>query len=201
VSALQIAETEIMITGRGGQGTKLAAQLLASAAMLDGYFPLHYSVYGALIRGGDIASTVVMGRERPRCALRDSYAVMAAAHDNWFARYYGLLRPEGVLLYDPSTVTEALLTRPDVRHHSIPAGPLAAVAGDPRAANMVIAGACAGLLTVPSLSALYTAMASVVPAHRQDRIRRNLAAVRAGWDWAEELSATTGRPLGAATSK
>jgi Pyruvate/2-oxoacid:ferredoxin oxidoreductase gamma subunit len=184
----EIAEMDVIITGRGGQGTKLAAQLLASAAALDGYFPMHYSVYGALIRGGDIASTVVIGSERPRCALRDSYAIMVAAHNNWFTRYYEFIRPGGILLYDPANVPDALLTRDDLRQWSIGIGALAAAAGDPRAGNMVVAGACARLVGVPSLDGLNTAMASVVPAHRQDRIRRNLAAVKAGWNWAEKLT-------------
>lgn len=183
----QIDSVDIIITGRGGQGTKLAAQLLASAAAVDGYFPLHYSVYGALVRGGDIASTVVIDSQRPRCALRDSFSIMVAAHNNWFARYYDLLDPGGTLLYDPATVAQSLLTRADLRHCPIAAGALASAAGDPRAGNMVLAGACASFALVPSLASLGGAMTSVVPAHREDRIRRNLDAVSAGWHWGEQV--------------
>ncbi|HVC99961.1 MAG TPA: 2-oxoacid:acceptor oxidoreductase family protein [Candidatus Dormibacteraeota bacterium] len=188
----EIAELDIIITGRGGQGTKLAAQLLASAAAVDGYFPLHYSVYGALIRGGDIASTIVIGSAPPRCALRDSFAIMVAAHNNWFVRYYEFIRPGGILVYDPDSVPERLLTRSDLRHWPIGTGALAAEAGDHRAGNMVVAGACARIAGVPSLEGLDDAMASVVPAHRQDRIRRNLAAVRSGWNWGEKVTSELG---------
>ena len=51
-------ELDAVIVGRGGQGTKLAAQVVAWAGALAGFSPLHYSVYDGLIRGGNVASTV-----------------------------------------------------------------------------------------------------------------------------------------------
>lgn len=176
-------EVDIVITGRGGQGTKLAAQLLAAAAALDGDFPLHYSVYGALIRGGDIASTVVIGSAPPQCALRDSFQLMAAAHNNWFDRYYALIQPGGALIYDPANIGATRLGRSDVSHMPIDLGSIAAETGDPRAKNMVLAGACARILARPSLKSLLSGITTVVPAHRQDRISRNRAAVQRGWEW------------------
>ena len=62
---------------------------------------------------------------------------------------------------------------------------MAAEAGDPRAGNMVVAGVVARLTGLASREALTQGMTAVVPAHRADRIARNLVAVEAGYSWVE----------------
>jgi Pyruvate/2-oxoacid:ferredoxin oxidoreductase gamma subunit len=174
----------IVMTGRGGQGGKLAMELLAWSASAGGLVPVLYSIYGALIRGGDVASFLVAGEDDPGVALRDSYDVMCAMHNNWFGRYYALLRPGGVLAADPAHVTGAMQDRDDVRSLAAPWSELAAGAGDRRSANMVAAGAVAAISGIATPAALEEGMHAVVPAHRAARIAGNLAAVRAGYDWA-----------------
>jgi 2-oxoglutarate ferredoxin oxidoreductase subunit gamma len=175
----------VVMTGRGGQGGKLAMELLAWSASADGLVPVLYSVYGALIRGGDIASFLVAGAASPGVALRDSYDVMCALHNNWFERYYALLRPGGILIADPAHITAGMRGRNDVRHLAAPWAQLARQAGDRRAANMVAAGAVAALSRMATPAALEQGMNAVVPPHRADRIAANLAAVRAGYEWAQ----------------
>jgi 2-oxoglutarate ferredoxin oxidoreductase subunit gamma len=184
--------TAIVMTGRGGQGGKLAMELLAWSASADGLVPVLYSVYGALIRGGDIASFLAAGPTSPGVAQRDSYDVMCALHDNWFERYYALLRPGGVLLADAGYITAAMRHRTDVTNLAVPWSRLAREAGDRRSANMVAAGAVAALSGIASPAALEQGMNAVVPPHRADRITVNLAAVRTGYDWAE--SNRSGQP-------
>jgi len=81
----------IVLTGRGGQGVKLSSELLAWSASADGYNPIQYSVYGALIRGGEIACSLAASREDPGVPLRSDYSLMCAMHNDWFDRYYPLL--------------------------------------------------------------------------------------------------------------
>lgn len=174
----------VVMTGRGGQGGKLAMELLAWSASAGGLVPVLYSVYGALIRGGDVASFLVAAGADPGVALRDSYDVMCAMHNNWFDRYYALLRPGGFLIADPAHVTGAMQRRDDVRSLAAPWAQLAGEAGDRRAANMVAAGAIAAISGLATPAALEEGMHAVVPAHRAGRIASNLAAVRAGYAWA-----------------
>jgi len=49
---------------------------------------------------------------------------------------------------------------------------------------MVAAGAIAALSQIATPAALEQGMNAVVPPHRADRIAANLAAVRAGYEWA-----------------
>lgn len=174
----------VVMTGRGGQGGKLAMELLAWSASAGGLVPVLYSVYGALIRGGDIASFLAAGVSSPGVAQRDSYDVMCALHNNWFDRYYALLRPGGVLVADASYVTASMRNRDDVANLVAPWSQLARQAGDRRAANMVAAGAIAALSGIATLADLEQGMTAVVPPHRADRIAANLTAVRVGYEWA-----------------
>ena len=190
----------IVLTGRGGQGVKLSSELLAWSASADGYNPIQYSVYGALIRGGEIACSLAASRDDPGVPLRSHYALMGAMHNDWFDRYYPLLEPGGLLAYDIANIDESWLTRDDIEHFAVPVAAMAAEAGDARAGNMVVAGvvvegpagvapAVAGVVArltgLASREALSKGMTEVVPAHRADRISRNLAAVEIGYSWVE----------------
>ncbi len=55
---------DTIITGVGGQGNVLAAKLLASAALADGYEVSVGDVYGLSQRGGSVASHVRWNRKR-----------------------------------------------------------------------------------------------------------------------------------------
>jgi Pyruvate/2-oxoacid:ferredoxin oxidoreductase gamma subunit len=110
---------------------------------------------------------------------------MGALHNDWFERYYPLIVPGGVLVHDAGKLPDALLARTDIDHVAVPVAALADDAGDPRAGNMVMTGVVAGLTGLASRDALATGMAEVVPAHRADRIARNLHAVELGFQWVE----------------
>jgi len=175
----------IVLTGRGGQGVKLSSELLAWSASADGYNPIQYSVYGALIRGGEIACSLAASRDDPGVPLRSDYSLMCAMHNDWFDRYYPLLLPGGLLAYDVANIDPSWLTRSDIDHFSLPVADMAEEAGDARAGNMVVAGVVARLTGLASRPALTQGMTAVVPAHRADRISRNLAAVEVGYGWVE----------------
>lgn len=177
----------LVMTGRGGQGGKLAMELLAWSASAQGLIPVLYSIYGALIRGGDISSSLVVADVDPGVAICDSFDVMCALHNNWFDRYYSLLRPDGVLIADEEQLDPAWFVREDVRHATVSLGDLAGESGDRRASNMVAAGILASVSGVASLASLRTGMVEVVPAHRANRVEANLAAVERGFTWAERV--------------
>jgi 2-oxoglutarate ferredoxin oxidoreductase subunit gamma len=179
------SRTDLVMTGRGGQGGKLAMELLAWSASAQGLVPVLYSVYGALIRGGDIASSLVVAETDPGVAICDSFDVMCALHNNWFDRYYTLLRPGGLLIADDEQLNPSAFTRDDVGCLRVSFSNLAAESGDRRAANMVAAGVLAAVSGVASQSSLALGMTEVVPAHRSERIDSNLAAVDYGFAWAE----------------
>ena len=56
-----VTEREVLLTGIGGQGVQLAAQVLARAAVLEGRDVLLFGVYGGAMRGMNTDGTVVVG--------------------------------------------------------------------------------------------------------------------------------------------
>ena len=57
-------ERELVLTGIGGQGVQLAAQVLATAAVLEDRRVMLFGVYGGTMRGGSSDSTVVVADGR-----------------------------------------------------------------------------------------------------------------------------------------
>ena len=53
-------ERELLLTGIGGQGVQLAAQVIARRATLEGRDVMFFGVYGGMMRGGNTDSTVVV---------------------------------------------------------------------------------------------------------------------------------------------
>jgi pyruvate ferredoxin oxidoreductase gamma subunit len=53
----------VRIHGRGGQGVKKAAQILARAAYLAGYYTQDFALYGAERRGAPVTSFVRLDKD------------------------------------------------------------------------------------------------------------------------------------------
>lgn len=181
-------EYDAIVVGRGGQGTKLAAHIVAWAGALQEFSPLHYSVYDGLIRGGNIASTIVMSRRQPGVPVRSQFSTMVALSSGWFDRFYALVQPGGHVLYEPGFVPAQGLNRSDVIHRPIEFFSLAAKSGDGRAANMVAAGVLAAHWGVLQVESLERSIHDIVPPHRQDRVDANILAMRTGFEFASSLT-------------
>jgi len=79
-------ERELLITGIGGQGVQLAAQVIARAAALEGRSVMLLGLYGGMMRGGNTDSTVVVGEgpiEAPPVVPKAWSAI--AMHDEYWA--------------------------------------------------------------------------------------------------------------------
>ena len=78
-------ERELLITGIGGQGVQLAAQVLARAATLEGREVMYLGLYGGMMRGGNTDSTVVVA-DAPILAppvVSRAWAAIAMHDDYW----------------------------------------------------------------------------------------------------------------------
>src|SRR5438046_9959252 len=53
-------ERELVMTGIGGQGIQLAAQVLAKAALSEGRSVQLFGSYGGMMRGGNTEATIVL---------------------------------------------------------------------------------------------------------------------------------------------
>ncbi len=174
-------EREILLTGIGGQGVQLAAQVLARAATLEGRSVSALGLYGGMMRGGNTDSTLIVADraiEAPPIVPRAWAAI--AMHDEFFAPIEPKLRPGGVVLVNDSTFAGTI--HADVTVHRVAATDTAVALGMPLGASMVMVGAFIAATALVGIDAAVEAMRRSIPSYRSQHIADNETALRAGLD-------------------
>jgi Pyruvate/2-oxoacid:ferredoxin oxidoreductase gamma subunit len=176
-----LAEYELLLTGIGGQGVQLGAQVVARAATLEDREVMFFGIYGGMMRGGNTDSTVVVADApitAPPVVSRAWSAI--AMHDEFWEPLEPKLRPDGVVLVNESTFgTEITAPVNVVKLH---ATELAAEIGNPQAGTMVMVGAYSALTALVSLESAIEGMKESIPSYRRQHIEANERALRAGYD-------------------
>src|SRR3954470_20227082 len=175
----RIMERELLITGIGGQGVQLAAQVLARAATLEGREVMFLGIYGGMMRGGNTDSTVVIADvpiAAPPVVSRAWSAI--AMHDDYWEPLEAKLRPGGLVLVNDATFTSSV--RADVTVQRVPATTVATDLGNAMGGSMVMLGAFVGTTAIVGLDALVAAMRTSIPSYRTQHIEANERALRAG---------------------
>jgi indolepyruvate ferredoxin oxidoreductase, beta subunit len=147
--------TTVMLCGVGGQGTILAADLLAKAAAATGLAVSLSEVHGMSQRGGSVDTVVKFGAEVFSPATDPGMVDHLVAFELIeAARRVHFVKPEGRLLVNPKTIPPlgVLTGELDAPHGLrekldsegaifIDAEVLACEAGSPKSANVVLMGA------------------------------------------------------------
>lgn len=155
--AKKTAETKsIVIVGVGGQGILLASEILAQAAMLEGYDIKTNEVHGMAQRGGSVMAMVRYGREvHSPLVARKSAHILGSLEKVEALRYADYIRQDGLAVVSsqaimPVTVSSGAARYPEdakeLLHQAFPrlvyidAAKIASDLGDIRAANIVLLG-------------------------------------------------------------
>lgn len=173
-------EEEIMLTGIGGQGVQLAAQVLARAATLEGRDVMCLGTYGGTMRGGSTDSVIVVADgpiSAPPIVSRVGSAL--AMHHAHFRPIEQKLRSDAVVVVN-SSVFEGEVNADRVNRFDVPATELATQLGNPLAASMILIAAYAQLTGILSLESLIGAMRESIPPYRRQNIEANEQALRMG---------------------
>jgi len=147
----------IVIVGVGGQGILLASEILAQAAMLEGYDVKTNEVHGMAQRGGSVMAQIRYGKKvHSPLVARNEADILGALEKIEALRYADYLKPEGLAAVStqavmPVTVSsggarypenaEELLRQAFPRLLYIDAAKIASDLGDIRTANIVLLGA------------------------------------------------------------
>jgi 2-oxoglutarate ferredoxin oxidoreductase subunit gamma len=175
-------EREIMLTGIGGQSIQLAAQILARAAALEDRHVMYLGTYGGTMRGGNTASTVIVGDE-PIVAppiVASTWSAIAMHHQFW-QPLAEKLRPGAVVVLN-SSLFRTELDRSQSRVFAVPATEIATELGAPLCASLVLIAAYAALTQLLQLASLVEGMHQSVPSYRRQHVTANERALAAGFD-------------------
>jgi len=173
-------ERAVLLSGIGGQGVQLAAQVLAEAALDEGRDVQLFGSYGGMMRGGNTDATVVLSDDRVTAppTVDDAWAALVLHHE-YAAPVLRRVRPGGLVVRN-STVWEGTVPGPGFEVVDVPATELALGVGSVLAAAMVLLGALAADSAVVGLEALHAAARRALPPYRVQHIDANARALDAG---------------------
>jgi Pyruvate/2-oxoacid:ferredoxin oxidoreductase gamma subunit len=177
------------MTGIGGQGVQLAAQLIAKTATRFGRYAQLFGSYGGMMRGGNTDATLIIGLEPVQAPPMVGSAWSALVMHHEFAPpTLARLAPGGVLVLNtsvvnPETVPALAPALPaGVRTAEIPASELAIELGSPAAATMVALGAYAAVTGILQIEELTSTLPETLPSYRRQHVASNARALQAGAD-------------------
>jgi Pyruvate/2-oxoacid:ferredoxin oxidoreductase gamma subunit len=181
-------ERELLITGMGGQGVQLAAQVIARGATLEGRHVMLFGVYGGAMRGMNTDGTVVVGDAPLQAPPLVSHTWSAVAmHDKFWVPIEAKVRPGGLVLVNEATF-DTPLDEGRYRVLRVRATDIAVELGNELGGSMVMVGAYVGVTGLVGLDATVEAMRQSIPSYRQQHIQANEVAIRTGFDAVEPLA-------------
>lgn len=168
---------EIVIAGFGGQGVLFLGEVLAQAALSDGYEVTWLPAYGPEQRGGTAYCTVVISGEPIGSPVASDPTVVIAMNRPSLDRFEPTVRPGGLIVCD-STLTGRVPERTDVQAVALPATAIAAELGAVRAANIVLLGATLAARPILTAESVHAALRGMVADPQV--LARNMAALERG---------------------
>jgi indolepyruvate ferredoxin oxidoreductase, beta subunit len=160
-----IETKSIVLVGVGGQGILLASEILAQAAMLEGYEVKTNEVHGMAQRGGSVVAQVRYGPvvHSPLVA-RGSAQVLGALEQIEALRFADFLKPGGLAVVNAQAIVPVSVSSGAARYPAdvesrlkatfprlayIRAAEAAAALGNVQATNIVVLGAVSMGLDLP----------------------------------------------------
>ena len=189
---MQSDTKSIVLVGVGGQGILLASEVLAQAAMLEGYDVKTNEVHGMAQRGGSVVAQVRYGpKVHSPLVARGSAQVLGSLEQIEALRFAEFLSPDGLAVVNAQAIVPVSVSSgaakypPDVesrlqaafpRLAYIRAAEEAAALGSVQATNIVVLGAMSRGLDLPE-GAWQEAIASSV---KEKFLELNLRAFEKG---------------------
>jgi 2-oxoglutarate ferredoxin oxidoreductase subunit gamma len=172
-------QEEFLFSGFGGQGVMFAGQLLAYAAMNEGFHVTWIPSYGPEMRGGTAHCFVVISDKPIGSPVVRHPKVAVVFNIPSFEKYDLLVAPGGLLARNASLIP-ASSQRIDITELPVPATQLADGLGNMRLANMIMLGAILTARPVLPIKALEQALDEHIPPHRRELLGLNIDALHKG---------------------
>jgi len=179
-------QTEVIISGFGGQGALYAGQVLAYAAMDEGKQVTWIPSYGPEMRGGTANCTVVVSDEEIGSPTVKHPKAVLALNLPSLDKYENMIAPGGCLVVNESMVNRKP-ERTDIRVVILPANEIAREIGNERATNMVMLGALLANMDILPIKALEKALKNHTAQRLQKFVEMNIQALRRGAEYRANL--------------
>lgn len=171
-------QTELIMTGIGGQGVQVATKILGRAAAARGLHVMMFGMFGGSVRGGRSEMTLVVSDEpieEPPILASTGSAV--ALHGEFAGPVLIRVRAGGLVIANTPLVS---IERTDVEIVAVPMTEIAEELGSVALVSMVALGAYVAATRIVPIDAALDAMRASIPAYRASRIPANEAAIARG---------------------
>ncbi len=182
----------VILAGFGGQGILFLGKILAETGMRAGKHVSWIPSYGPEMRGGTANCTVILSENpiaSPMVTVPDTVIAMNRPS---VAKFNLRIKAGGMLMYNSSLI-ERQEFRDDIRLVEIPAGDIAEELGNPRVANLVMAGAYTKFSKLIDREDVIEAMPFLIPAQKKEMLEVNIAAFEKGYNYVKEKKYMFGR--------
>ena len=173
---------QILIAGFGGQGVLFAGKFLAYKGLLEEKQISWLPSYGPEMRGGTANCSVIISDEPVGSPIVSNPDALIAMNLPSLDKYEPAVAPGGKVFID-STLIDRKALRDDIDAYYIPATKMAADAGIPTLANMIILGKMIKETGAVSFENLLDAMKKVVSAKRAELMDINIKALESGYNY------------------
>ncbi len=173
---------QILIAGFGGQGVLFAGKLLAYKGMYENKELSWLPSYGPEMRGGTANCSVIISDTPVGSPIVDNPDVLMVMNLPSLDKYENAVAKGGKIFVDSSFI-ERKVERTDVDAYYIPATKMAAEAGVPTLANMILLGKLIKETGAVDFDGLEDVFKKIVSAKRADLIGANLKALELGYNY------------------
>jgi 2-oxoglutarate ferredoxin oxidoreductase subunit gamma len=179
-------QTEVIMSGFGGQGLMMIGKLLALAGLEEGKDVTWLPSYGPEMRGGTANCTVVISDEPIGSPLIRNPMVAVVMSPEAKCKYEPLVQPDGLLVVNTSLVREPP-ARTDLQTVEVPASDLATELGNVKMANVVMLGALLGARPIVELSTVEQVLDKQLQGNKRRFVEPNQRALRLGAEHAAKV--------------
>ena len=175
---------ELIVAGFGGQGVLFAGNLLAQAAMEEGYNVTYLPEYGPEMRGGTCHCTVVISSgEIPSPVVTKVKGAIILNRPS-FEKFISRVCPRGYVIANGSLISEELISsHGNLRIVALPLHELAAKAGNERLLNIVAVGAFVAMTRIVSRETVLAALEKILPSRYHHLLPINRKAFDLGFSF------------------
>ena len=186
---------DIILSGVGGQGILSIATVIGAAALKEGLHIKQAEVHGMSQRGGDVQSNLRISSDEILSDLIPQGAadIIISLEPMEALRYVPYLNPEGWVIANTTPFVnidnypepEAVLAELGKRKHAIliDVDAIAKEQSSPRAANIVLLGAAAGIIGILSPEQLRESIRNIFAAKGERVVEMNLKAFEIGREY------------------
>ena len=175
---------DVIMSGFGGQGILLIADILAMVAMKEGKNVTWMPSYGVEMRGGTANCTVIVSSEEIGSPVTGHPYSAIVMNEPSLLKYEPMVRPKGFLLLNASLIDSQKTIREDIDKLLLPANDIAHRLGNVQMANMVALGAFIEKTKTVSLDLTIKLLPEMFPDRPPAFIANNSKALETGAEFA-----------------